>query len=51
MSGVTVIMMAANITELFAEQWYDVKGSLLTEGEEQDSRGGLGGEVSSGKGH
>lgn len=45
------MMMAADIAELLAERWYDVKGSLLTEGEEQDSRRGLEGEVSSGKGH
>ena len=46
-----MIMMVVNIIELFTEQWYDVKESLLTEEEEQDSRGRLGGEVSSGKGY
>lgn len=43
MSGVTVMMMAADIAELLAEQWYDVKGSLLL------TEGGAGFEVQAGE--
>lgn len=46
-----MIMVAVNIIELFTEQWYDVKESLSTAEEEQDSRGRRGGEVSSAKGY